>query len=556
MTEPSSDRMPEIVTRCRADRDCLQRLWSAPYSPRGRERLRAFWSEWRETLDDLPFDELSRADRVDWIALRTLIEGERRRLDREERQFAEMEPLLPFAADLIALEDERRSLADVDAPQATFARAAAERLDRAAGQIRDLQGRLKAERAAAGTGPGPTLAHRAAETLDAVGKALESWFTFHHAYNPLFTWWAETPYRTLQDALRDYGGFLHREIAGAEDEETILGDPIGADALREELERNGIPYTPEELIAIGRREMDWCAEELRRAAGDMGHGDDWRAALEQVKNDHVAPGEQPALVRDLAHEAIRWVEERDLITVPPLAAESWRMEMMSPERQKHNPFFLGGPAIIVSFPTNGMEHAQKQMSLRGNNRHFARTTVHHELIPGHCLQWFSQERYRPYRRMFATPFWTEGWTLHWEMLLWDLGFARTPEERVGMLFWRMHRGARVLFSLGFHLGQMTARECVDLLVDAVGHERDNALAEVRRSLGGAYDPLYQCAYLIGGLQVRALHRELVGSAGWTHRQFHDAFLRENCLPIALLRALLNNDPLPRDFRGDWRFDAG
>jgi len=50
-----------------------------------------------------------------------------------------------------------------------------------------------------------------------------------------------------------------------------------------------------------------------------------------------------------------------------------------------------------------------------------------------------------------------------------------------------------------------------MLVEEVGHERDNALAEVRRSFGGDYDPLYQCAYLIGGLQVRALHRELVGS---------------------------------------------
>ena len=28
-----------------------------------------------------------------------------------------------------------------------------------------------------------------------------------------------------------------------------------------------------------------------------------------------------------------------------------------------------------------------------------------------------------------------------------------PEDRVGMLFWRMHRAARILFSLNFHLGR-------------------------------------------------------------------------------------------------------
>jgi uncharacterized protein (DUF885 family) len=226
---------------------------------------------------------------------------------------------------------------------------------------------------------------------------------------------------------------------------------------------------------------------------------------------------------------------------------------MAPEKQKVNPFFLGGETITVSYPTNTMEHAQKRMSLRGNNRHFARATVQHELIPGHHLQRFCQDRYRPYRRIFETPFWTEGWTLHWEMLLWDLRFAQTPEDRIGMLFWRLHRCARVQFSLSFHLGQMTPQECVDMLVNEVGHERDNATAEIRRSFGGDYDPLYQCAYLIGGLQVRALHRELVGAGRMTHRAFHDAFMRENYMPIAVLRTLLADLPLERDFCGDWRF---
>ena len=125
--------------------------------------------------------------------------------------------------------------------------------------------------------------------------------------------------------------------------------------------------------------------------------------------------------------------------------------------------------------------------------------------------------------MFYTPFWVEGWTLHWEVLLWERGWARTPEERIGMLFWRMHRGARVVFSLAFHLGQMTPDECVEMLVGEVGHERDNAIAEVRRSFGGDYDPLYQAAYLLGGLQVHALYREMTENGRMTAREFHDAY---------------------------------
>src|SRR6266511_1701791 len=104
---PSPDRMPLFLARYEADRGSLERCFSAPYSTEGRERFRAFFTGWREALEALPFEELTRGDRVDWLLFRHLLECEQRRLDREERQFREMEPLLPFAADLIALEEKR-----------------------------------------------------------------------------------------------------------------------------------------------------------------------------------------------------------------------------------------------------------------------------------------------------------------------------------------------------------------------------------------------------------------------------------------------------------------
>ena len=341
--------------------------------------------------------------------------------------------------------------------------------------------------------------------------------------------------------------------ARAGDTSDIIGDPIGRDALLSELQFEMIPYTPEELIAIANKEMAWCENEMKKASRDLGFGDDWKKALEHVKNLYVEPGKQPEMIRDLALEAIKFVDDHDLVTVPQLARDTWRMEMMTPERQLVSPFFLGGESILVSFPTNTMSHEQKMMSMRGNNIHFARATVFHELIPGHHLQGFMTARYRPYRSLFGTPFWTEGNALYWEMLFWDLNFPKTPENRIGMLFWRMHRCARIIFSLSFHLEKMTPQECIDFLVNRVGHERDNATAEVRRSFDGSYGPLYQIAYLIGGLQFYALHRELVDSGKMTNRAFHDQILRENRIPVELVRALLVNQQLTRDFKSNWKF---
>jgi uncharacterized protein (DUF885 family) len=314
-----------------------------------------------------------------------------------------------------------------------------------------------------------------------------------------------------------------------------------------------IPYSPAELVRIAEREFAWTEAEMRRAARDLGFGDDWKAAIEHVKTLHVEPGEQTQLTRRLAEEAIEFLETRELITVPPLAKEVWRMEMLSPQQQRIAPFFLGGEVVQVAFPTDEMTHEDKLMAMRGNNVHFSRAVVHHELIPGHHLQQYMTSRYNPHRRAFSTPFWTEGWALYWEMLLYDLEFPQSAEDRVGMLFWRMHRAARIIFSLNVHLGTMTPDEAIDFLVDRVGHERANATAEVRRSLVGLYPPLYQAAYMLGGLQFRALHAELVQSGRMTNREFHDSILQGGNMPVEMVRARLLGEPIDREHRPSWRF---
>ena len=122
-----------------------------------------------------------------------------------------------------------------------------------------------------------------------------------------------------------------------------------------------------------------------------------------------------------------------------------------------------------------------------------------------------------------------------------------------MLFWRMHRCARIIFSLSFHLGTMTPEQCVDFLADRVGHERWTAEGEVRRSFGGDYAPLYQTAYMLGALQLRALHKDLVDGGRLSNRVFHDRILKEGPIPIEMVRALLLKEAPVRPFRSRWRF---
>jgi uncharacterized protein (DUF885 family) len=538
--------MTAALMRYNADRATLDRYYDAGLSSERMDALDEFDKTWLHLLEQVPFDTLDVDGRVDYLLLRnTLGQDLHRRAATMKRQ-AEMASLVPFEGSILGLDDDLRRFAFIDGADA------AAKVTEIADQIAKLTvevnaGRLKAP---------ATTAMRAARTTESLRKTLKRWFSFYNGYDPSFTWWVDEPWKRADTALAAYATLLREKIAGisASDKDTIVGDPVGREVLQDALAAELIPYSPEELIAIARTEFAWCRAEMIAAARDMGYGDDWRKALEHVKNDYVKPGQQPALIRDLAWEAVGFVRQHDLITVPEAAVNTWRMDMMTPERQRINPFFTGGDTMSVSFPTESMTEEQKLMSMRGNNIHFARATVFHELIPGHYLQEYMSERYRPWRRPFDTAFWIEGWAFYWETLLWDLDFPRSPEDRMGMLFWRIHRAARVIFSLSFHLGQMTAPQAVEFLVNDVGHERENAAAEVRRSFESSdYGPLYQCAYEIGALQFRALHAELVDSGKMTNRQFHDAVLQLNAMPVEMIRASLLKQKLPRDFVPQWKF---
>jgi uncharacterized protein (DUF885 family) len=581
--DTSASEMRAQIESFATDRGSLERSYRIPASDARNARFKSFLEESRRRIEALDFDSMSQDGKVDYILLDLQIQRELNHLDREAKETAESAAYLPFAQLIVALEASRRAMEPVNPSEA------AAKLSSLKPQIEAAQkaaeAKIKEEKGADAIRMRRVAGNLALTEAQRLRATLRTWYTFYDAYDPMFTWWAEEAYKTADASLDSYTKFLREKVAGlpppreeasnasgpprgrgqdpeaqaasvarAGSTDDIVGNPLGRDALMRELALELIPYSPEELIAIANQEFAWCETEMKKASREMGFGDDWKKALEKVKTMYVEPGKQPQTILDLALEAQKFLKDHDLVTVPPLAAETWRMEMMSPERQMITPFFTGGEVISVSYPTNAMTYEQKMMTMRGNNIPMSRATVFHELIPGHHLQIYMSERYKPYRRGISdTPFLVEGWALYWELLLWDMKFQKTPEDRVGALVWHMHRCARIIFSLSFHLGKMTPVECVNLLVERVGFERENAIGEVRRSFGGLYSPLYQAAYLLGGMQLYALHHDLVDSGKMTNVQFHDAVLRENAIPVELIRASLTNQKLTRHYTANWKF---
>ncbi|RXS93485.1 DUF885 family protein [Silvibacterium dinghuense] len=541
--------MPDFIQNYSADLRSLEMTYTIPFEPSTFDRMEKFYNDELTALHAISFDSLtSQEDRVDYVLIKTHITGELHQLAIQKHEAEETHPLLPYATTIEGFIDGKRKMQRPNAEQT--AKALSEMVKAIHAAEHDLAPKPDSAKKVS-----PIVANRTVEASELLQEQLHQWYGQYTGYDPDFTWWVDQPYKDADKAITEYISFLKSKLVGIapDDKTTIIGDPVGRDALLAELKDNDIPYTPEELIAIAQTEYDWCMKQMLEASREMGYGDNWHAAVEKVKEMHVAPGEQPEVIRDLVDSGADFATQHDLVTVPPLAKETLRMIMMTPERQLVNPFFTGGNEISVSYPTDTMTYEQREMSMRGNATPLSHATAFHEMIPGHFLQFYMSARYNPYRRVFETPFWHEGNSLWWEMLYWDLGYDKTPEERVGALAWRMHRSARVIFTMNFHLGKWTPQQCVQFLIDNVGFEPDNATGEVRRSFNGSVGPLYQCAYLMGGLQFRALHHELVDSGKMTNREFHDAILHENSMPIELLRADLENQKLTPDFTTSWKF---
>jgi len=539
----------ELEREYRADQASLRTAFELPASGEWLDRQQELDKDWLLRLGKLEFEPLDARERADYLYFHSEIQASLDEIAQARKQLAEIASLLSFRGAIHDLERARRNWSVPDwrttatkmADMANAVKTAREHLPKSADKKTTA-----------------AIALHAANEVRSLQDVLKRWYAFYDGYQPDFAWWVKKPYDDATKQLDDYAKQLREEIAGQKEKEDnpLVGEPIGADALAAAIRRQWLPYTADELIAIAERDFAWSETEMKKAAREMGGApalrvdDDWKAALSRVKADFVPPGQQDALVAGIARESIAFVKRRDLVTVPQLCEESWGLTMISPETLRVIPYAAyNGRQMMVAYANAELKQADKLMVMEGNNRHFTRLVIPHELIPGHHLQQYYESRGS--QRPFSTPFYVEGWALYWELRYWDLGWARTPENRIGMLFWRMTRAARVFLTLKYHLGRMTPDEMVAYLTDRVGHEKFGARSEVRRFISA--EPLYQAAYLIGGRQLLALHGEMTGQGKLSERRFHDAVLKQGPMPIELLRAALTGTKLPKNAKPSWRF---
>src|SRR5688572_18605417 len=59
-----------------------------------------------------------------------------------------------------------------------------------------------------------TVANRAVLAINGLRNNLRNWYTFYNGYDPMFTWWNEEPYKSLDQSMTNYSSFIAERLVG------------------------------------------------------------------------------------------------------------------------------------------------------------------------------------------------------------------------------------------------------------------------------------------------------------------------------------------------------
>ena len=168
----------------------------------------------------------------------------------------------------------------------------------------------------------------------------------------------------------------------------------------------------------------------------------------------------------------------------------------------------------------------------------------HEGYPGHHLQLaIARLHPDPIRSILPDSVQNEGWGLYAEEALWQHGgFGPSPEARSAMLRSYRYRIARVVYDVNIETGAWDLQKGADFK-DRAEPGKGEVDEDVLRAIQW---PAQLIGYFAGKMQLRALREASQKKLGarYDERAFHDAFLAEGSIPIALIRAKMLGEPIP------------
>ncbi|MFD5831540.1 DUF885 domain-containing protein [Lentzea sp. NPDC060358] len=299
-------------------------------------------------------------------------------------------------------------------------------------------------------------------------------------------------------------------------------------------------YGAPELHQRGQDAYASLEAELAELAGTA----DWRAVMSGLQDDH--PPTLEAMRAEYEAETARAraaLVEHSLVTLPD--GEECRVVPSPPFHRAVLAVasYAGPPPLtpkrtgyfFVPFTPDGATDEQITHRLRTNSRSQLPTISVHEAYPGH--HWHSawvaaQGSAHPLRKVFRTPYFSEGWALYSEKLLRSVGYYTTQAAVMSHVEARLFRAARMIVDTALHCGDMTPPEAEAFMLARTALTPGTAAGEVNRYCAW---PTQAPSYLTGALEIDLIRDEYLAAGLGSLRDFHDRIAGSGSLPLGLAR---------------------
>jgi uncharacterized protein (DUF885 family) len=353
--------------------------------------------------------------------------------------------------------------------------------------------------------------------------------------------------RRAAAAVNEYSRFLRSNIVPQARGDFAIGRVQFEEMLHDQ---HLLDVSADELLATGQRLYDETQRSMDELAQKLSPGKTAREILDEAKTQHPEPGDLLNAYRREVTRARAFVVERGIATIP--AGESLRIEPTPAYLRGVLPYAAYLPpglldtkqeGIFLVTPVSPRASAQaREAKLRGHNFAKLPITALHEGYPGHHLQLVHANRTATLPRRLASSLssvFVEGWAFYCEELMEQLGYLDNPVQPLARRKDQLWRAARIILDVSLHTRGMTIKEGVAFLVDRVGLEPADALAEVRRYTQSPTQPM---SYLIGKLEIlKFIDAYKARHPGVSMREMHDTILACGSLPPKLLAQRLLGD---------------
>jgi uncharacterized protein (DUF885 family) len=300
-----------------------------------------------------------------------------------------------------------------------------------------------------------------------------------------------------------------------------------------------LDVTPDEVHAIGLREVARLRAELAQLQPALGVGGEPRAVFDAMRADPKFHAASPAALL-AGYEALR---TRVQAGMPALFARQPAATLVIRPVEPHR----AATAASASYQQPSVDGVRPGVfyvntyDLASRPTYMMEPVFLHEAIPGHHFQVaIAQEtpNLPSFRRFGSDTAYGEGWALYAESLGSQLGLLADPYAQFGALSLELWRAVRLVVDTGLHAKGWSRDRAVDYMRENTALGEADIAAEVDRYIAW---PGQALAYKIGQLKILELRRRAEQKLGprFDQREFHEQVVGSGSLPLPVLEAKID-----------------